>query len=174
VKSIKKWHNKPFTLLEIMLALVILSLIASFSAIHIKKLIDDHVFEREVSELYIRLQEAQLLALTYQTDIALDFYVKNGKLHYKFTTNEPFKPSIKFDQVEKKIHAALIQFNGKKIVPLHFDLFSGRLEPRGILTFFQTKEQEGKKLWFDLQYGHLIHFAYSKPILFKQQLPGQK
>ena len=122
---------RPFTLIEIMIAIAILSVIAVFSAVQIKNLIDVHRFESGTSHLFRQLQEAQTLSSSYQTDIALDIYRKDGQIFYQFSTDEPFKPFMQISRGENKINAALLQFNGKKTHQLHFDLYSGRLEPRG-------------------------------------------
>jgi hypothetical protein len=152
-----------------MIAMVILSLIGALSAVQIKKLTDAHQFEKEVSNLFIALQEAQLLASTYQTDISLDLYRKEGKLCYRFSTYEPFTPQQFNDKGHSLSHVSAIQFHGEKINQLHLDIFSGRVEPRGILAFFQTPEENSTALWFDLQYGQLLKFSHRKPPLAKQQ-----
>jgi prepilin-type N-terminal cleavage/methylation domain-containing protein len=162
--------SRTFTLLEMLIAIVILSFIASFTAIQIKKLLDSHKFESQVSYLFIALQEAQVLSSVYQTDIALDIYRKDGKLHYRFFTNEPFKAQL-FSQNEKSLSSAdKIQFNAKKTDTLHFDIYSGRVEPRGILGIVQ----DNKKLWIDLQYGQLLKFSYHKPEIAKLEVPKEK
>jgi hypothetical protein len=156
-----------------MIALVILSLVGALTAVHIKKLIDGHRFEREVSNLFIELQEAQVLSSAYKTDITLDIYREEGELHYQFQTAEPFKAS-KFNQKAITLkHAGAVRFKDKKITALHLDIYSGRIEPRGILTFLQTQEDDSKSLWFDLQYGQLLKFSYRKPLFCKQQVPEQ-
>jgi prepilin-type N-terminal cleavage/methylation domain-containing protein len=161
-----------FTLLEMMIALVILSLIGAFSAVHIKKLVDVHRFESEVSNLFIALQEAQVLSSAYKTDVALDIYREKGKLHYQFSTDEPFA-SHQFNREKNPLaHTAAIRFKNKKITALHFDIFSGRIEPRGILTFVQAQVDDSKALWFDLQYGQLVKFSHREPHLVKQQIPA--
>ena len=154
-------------------ALVILSLIGALSAIEVKKLTDNHAFEEEVSHLFIALQEAQLLSATYQTDISLDFHRVKEKLHYRFSTYEPFTPQQlnQEDHLFKNVSA--IQFQGKKIHQLHFDIFSGRLEPRGILTLLLTPNEDSRALWLDLQYGHLMKFSSRKPALAKEYTPAQ-
>jgi prepilin-type N-terminal cleavage/methylation domain-containing protein len=164
---------RSFTLLEMTIVLAILSLIGAFSAIHITKLIGAHRFESEISHLFIVLQEAQVLSSVYKTDIALDISRQQGKLCYRFSTNEPFT----FQQLNQKESAlkqtASIGFKGKKISKLHIDIFSGRIEPRGILAFFQTQEEDSRALWFDLQQGQLLKFSYRKPALPKQQIPSR-
>ena len=167
-----KISRRAFTLLEMMIALVILSLIGAFSAVQVKKLIDAHRFESEISNLFIALQQAQVLSATYQTDIAWDIYPKDGVLCYRFTTDEPFKPH-QFENKEIFIpHIVKLTFKDAKTTRLHFDIYSGgRIEPRGLLAFHQTLEEESKALWFDLQYGHLLKYAYRKPVIVKQLLP---
>jgi prepilin-type N-terminal cleavage/methylation domain-containing protein len=162
-----------FTLLEMMIALIILSLIGALCAVPIKKLSDSHRFENEVSDLFIALQEAQVLASTYQTDISLDFYRKKGKFHYRFSTDEPFTTRQLNREDRLLSYTCAIRFQGKKVDKLHLDIFSGRVEPRGILTFFQKSEEDSKALWFDLQYGQLLKFSYHKPALAKQQIQAQ-
>jgi type II secretory pathway pseudopilin PulG len=163
---------RPFTLLEMVIAILILSLIGTFSAIHIKGLIDSHRFESEVSHLFIALQEAQLLAATYQTDIDFDLYKEKEKFYYRFSTDEPLTTRQLNQEKKSLTHSAAIRFKEKKITKLHFNIFSGCIEPRGVLTFFQTLEEDSKTLWLDLQYGGLLKFSYRKPPLAKQQIPA--
>lgn len=165
-------NKRSFTLLEMMIALMILSFIGALSAVQVKKLIDAHRFESEVSNLFIALQEAQVLSATYQTDIALDIYSKDGTLMYRFTTDEPFK-SHQFNSKEVSLpHMAKLMFKDAKATKLHFDIYSGgRIEPRGLLGFYQTMKEGSQSLWFDFQYGHLLKYAYRKPAQLTQQLP---
>src|SRR5690348_15940810 len=74
----KKKKSSKFTLLEILIVLVILGFIGGVVGVQLKKLLDNHHFETEVSDLFLGLQEAQLLAACYQTDISLDFYQEGG------------------------------------------------------------------------------------------------
>lgn len=163
-------NRRSFTILEVMIALVILSLIGVLSAVQVKKLIDAHRFEGEISHLFIALQEAQVLAATYQTDIALDIFSKNGQLHYRFASDEPFRGHQFNNRDIPLSHSAKLMFKESKVNRLHLDIYSGgRIEPRGILAFHQTQEEDSKALWFDLQYGYLIKYAYHKPLSIKQQ-----
>jgi type II secretory pathway pseudopilin PulG len=156
-------NKKSFTLLEMMVALTILMLIGSVTVVHIKKLIDVHRFESEVSDLFISLQEAQVLSAAYQTDLALDFFLDKEKLHYRFSTLEPLKERQLNQQTVALPHVASLSFKGSKVSSLHLDIYSGgRIDPRGMLTFFQSKEEHDKALCFDLRHGSLMHFLYHK------------
>lgn len=160
-------RSSAFTFLEMLIAIALLCFIASFTAIHVKKLLDSHKFEKQTAHLFIALQEAQVLSSVYQTDIALDLYRKEGKLYYRFFTNEPFKTG-QLSQAEKTLSSIdKLQFNAKNTDKLHFDIYSGRLEPRGILECVR----ENKKLWIDMQYGLLLKFSYQKPEIAKLEVP---
>jgi len=168
-----KIKRRVFTLLEIMVALTILSLIGTLTAAHISKLIAHHAFEKEASDLFISLQEAQILASAYQTDISLDITQESGKLFYQFSSHEQFTPQQLKPGRTKMKQIALVKFQEKKVKQLHLDIFSGRLEPRGILTFYQTAKENSKTAYVDLQRGHLLKFSYHKLPLVKQQMPIQ-
>jgi type II secretory pathway pseudopilin PulG len=164
-------NKRSFTILEIMIALMVISIVGAVTAFQVKKLIDVHQFESGVSNLFIALQEAQVLSATYQTDISLDLFFKKGTLFYRFSTNEPFKPHQFYNKEVPLANTAKLMFKEAKVKQLHFDIYSGgRIEPRGILAFYQS-EEDGRSLWFDLQYGHLLKFAFHKPPLLKLQLP---
>lgn len=155
---------RAFTLLEIVIALLIMSLVGSITAYQVKKMIDVHRFESEVTKLFIRLQEAQVLSAVYQTDLALDISLSGGKLHYRISTDEPFSSNVLNSNPVPLPYTSMIKFKDAKSTKLHFDIFSGgRVEPRGALAFYQSDET-GKTLWLDLQRGNLLKFSYVKPI----------
>ena len=164
-------NKRPFTLFEMMVVLAILSVIGALTTVHIKKLIDVHRFESEVSDLFIALQEAQVLSAAYQTDLALDIFRKGGILYYHISTDEPLS-SRQLDRRDFSLaHTASIHFKDAKAKTLHFNIFAGgRIEPSGILTFRQSKQEESQTLWFDLQRSHLPKFCYRKPPPAKQQI----
>jgi len=157
--------KRAFTLLEITLVLVIISLVGGLCVFQAKKLVSAHEFEEEVSRLFITLQEAQVLSTAYQTDISLDLFVNEGKVEYLFKTDEPFARAPFKKEPIRLPHLAKVVFNQAPLTKtLHFDIYAGgRIEPRGLLSFQQTAEEESKTLWFDLQYGHLIKCASEKP-----------
>ncbi|MBI2810781.1 MAG: prepilin-type N-terminal cleavage/methylation domain-containing protein [Candidatus Melainabacteria bacterium] len=165
----RKTNN--FTLLEMMVALVILSFIGAFTAVHVKKLIDSHRFESEVSNFFTALQDAQVLSAAYQTDITLTLTRKDNLLSYRFSTAEPFKDHQLDQQPVSMPRASLFTFNQIKQPSLQITIYSGRLEPRGILAFAQNLEEDSKTLWIDLQRGHLLKYLTHKPVLAKQTLP---
>ncbi len=159
--------RRTFTLLEIMIALVILGIIGSMTAVQVKKMVDVHRFESEVASLYISLQEAQILSATYQTDLALDFRKVGGRLTYQISSDEPFPKTISLLKATELSRVEECKFNDARSSQLHFDIYSGgRIEPRGTLAFYQGE----KALWIDLQRGCLIKFSHKKPNSVKQEI----
>lgn len=154
------------------LAVAILSLLAVLSAIQVKTLIDRHQFEKEVSHLCLALHKAQILSTAYQTDIQCDIFFKEGVLNACFSTDEPFKAYEWNPQHIALPHVATLKFKGTKTSHLHFEVYSGRIEPRGILAFYPTDESD-EAIWLDLQYGFLFQLSSQKPLLYKQQLPAK-
>lgn len=161
--------KKSFTLLEIMICLMILSLIGAFTTVQIKKMIAVHQFEAEIGNLFIALQEAQLLSATYQTDLALDISSVGGKIAYSFSTDEPFT-SHQFSRATLPLpNTHFCKFNNARAKTLHFDIYSGGIEPKGVLAFTPSYD-ETKTLWFDLQRGQLIKFSHQKPVVRKNPI----
>ncbi len=163
--------KRAFTLLEVMIALVIISIVGALTAFQVKKMIDAHRFESEVADLFIALQEAQVLSAAYQTDLALDIFLQEGKPAYRFSTDEPLSRGTLNQDPVVLAHTASLKFKNAKASNLHFDIYSGgRIEPRGSLAFYQ---EDDKALWFDLQHGQLLKFSYRKPALLKQEIPSR-
>ncbi len=80
--------RRPFTLLEIMLALLILVTAAGFLGWKAKDLLDLHNFEEEVAGFYHDLEVAQLCALALHTEIKVNFSKDSGHWEAKFLTDE--------------------------------------------------------------------------------------
>lgn len=144
-------------MLEMMVALVIMSLIGTLVAVQTTKLVRVHRFEKEISDLFIAVQEAQVLAVTYQTDISMDFTRQKEQLRYRLSSDEPFAKPI-FDQKSIPLSSGTaLAFNKKKSNGCHFEIYSdGNIEPKGILSF--SSNQVGTKIDIDFQCGTLMKF----------------
>ncbi|MBS0621275.1 MAG: hypothetical protein JSS61_07470 [Verrucomicrobia bacterium] len=119
-----------------LIGIAILSLLAGVIAVPIHKLIQTYRFEKEVSSLFIRIQEAQLLSATYQTDVTLDIYSQKGALSYRFDTYEPFKNHQLHKDPVPLSHVDTLDLNGKKVKECHFTFpGTGEISPTGTLLF---------------------------------------
>ncbi|HEY2810182.1 MAG TPA: type II secretion system protein [Rhabdochlamydiaceae bacterium] len=162
-----------FTLLEVLVVLFILSSVASVVGWQINKCISRYALQSEVEELYFALRHCQILALTYQTDIALYFLQDKEALYYQFATDEPFSDLL-FDRKRHFLkHVGKMTLNGKSLKNVAFSLYSnGDLSPRGMLGFYPHKSEEDESLWIDFQGAFALTLASRKPALLQEKSPA--
>ena len=130
----------------------------------LSKTLHSHRFQAEVGQLFISLQEAQVLALSYQTDLKLSIDKKKGEMGYRFSTLEPFPETLFLSKQINLKEIAKVTVNGKGVDKAEFDLFhTGLIEPRGVLCFFPKEGVGVSPLYVDFQGGHLLKFSYQKP-----------
>ena len=72
----------PFTLVEIVVCLAILGMASALVGIQIRRMVADHTFQSNVTNLISELKKCQLVAACDQTDIEV-VIAKEGK-HYAF------------------------------------------------------------------------------------------
>lgn len=98
--------KKPFTFLELLICLAVLSLIGSLFAVKGKKLFDQYAFKQEVSKVRDILQLAKEYAFCYQSDVLV--VLSKNKKHFfiEIKTDEPllkkegfFKKKYKLSKV---------------------------------------------------------------------------
>lgn len=149
-----------FTLIEILIALTIASLVASAIGVHTVRFLARYFFEQEVDGFTIALKEAQWLATTYQTDIRIHLFQANNIFYYCIETDEPFT-KIPLDRERKKLkHVKKLLYNQKSAKQLTLTLFSGNLEPRGTLAF--VAEDKASR-WLDFQGAFVLSPTSKKP-----------
>lgn len=159
----KNKDRKSFTLLEVMVAICIFSMMASISGWQIFRLISEYRFNNQVTDCFSSLQYAQSLALIYRTSLSFEIFLENDTYYYRVHSNEPFLPSI---LNQKKIHALsavkVCKYNKEHIKNKKWEIApDGLICPRGHIYF---AKQEKKGLWIDLQKGFLIKCVKEKPI----------
>lgn len=155
--------RKSFTLLEIMVAICIFSMMASIGGWQIFRMISKYRFNNQVTDCFSFLQNAQSLALLYQTDVFFEIFLENDTYYYRIHSDEPFPPSILNREKKQTLSAVKVcKYNKEYIKNKKWEISSnGLISPRGIIYF---AEQEKKGLWIDLQKGFLIKCAKEKPI----------
>jgi prepilin-type N-terminal cleavage/methylation domain-containing protein len=147
--------RRPFTLIEVMVAIVILVIASSVVGLRMHKAIEKKKFQSELERLRIRFTVSQRLATAMQAD-------------WKGTLKHEGKGWIfetVCDEVSGKrltplhLEALKIFFNGKTVKELTVDFFaSGHTFPEGVFLFERGEEKsqwktselflrnEGKKL----------------------------
>lgn len=149
-----------FTLIEILIALTIASLVASAIGVQTVRFLARYFFEQEVDGFTLALKEAQWLATTYETDIRAHLFQENGVFYYCIETDEPFT-KIPLDREKKKLkHVKKLVYNQKKTKQLTLTLFSGNLEPRGTLAFVSADKASR---WLDFQGAFVLSLTSKKP-----------
>ena len=159
----KPKNRKSFTLLEVMVAICIFSMIASISGWQIFRMILEYRFNNQVADCLSSLQNAQSLALIYRTDLSFEIFLENDIYYYRIYSYEPFPSSILNQEKKYSLSGVEVcKYNKELIKNKKWEIFSnGRIYPRGLIYF---AKQEKKGLWIDLQRGFLIKCAKEKPI----------
>jgi prepilin-type N-terminal cleavage/methylation domain-containing protein len=167
----KRRARRAFTLLEIVIALALLSLIGTLVGVQTVQLLRTHRFASEIEQFFTSVREAQVLALNYTTDHAIDISLENGIVYYQITTDEPFSPQV-LDQ--RKIACKQISqifFDQRKEKKLHFAILSsGSIEPQGVLALCSEQERR----YIDLRGGTLVKCTATKPALNKLKIPEER
>ena len=155
--------RKSFTLLEVMVAVCVFSMIASISGWQIFRMILEYRFNNQVADCLSSLQNAQSLALIYRTDLSFEIFLENDIYYYRVHSHEPFPSSILNQEKKYSLSAVEVcKYNKELIKNKKWEIFSnGRIYPRGLIYF---AKQEKKGLWIDLQKGFLINCVKEKPI----------
>jgi hypothetical protein len=126
--------RRKFTLLELLICIMIISLVGGVLALPLKDMLERHRLHHNVKTVFIQFKKAQALALNYQSDMGLRFYEDEGIFCCDGFTDEPIRPF----KLLKLQGISNLDFNGIKISakPLEFKVFaSGRIEPTGKLIF---------------------------------------
>lgn len=165
--------RRSFTLLEIMLAILILALVGTVISWQIRQLIASHRFQSDATNLCTALQEAQLLAVTHQTDFEVRFYFSRSKGFYQIQTLEPiasgYQKPIPFQQVNS------FSLQGKKTQEILLTIFSsGRIEPHSVIGLHrdQLDDDPASSLWIDLQTPLQIKLSHKRPLSVREELPS--
>jgi hypothetical protein len=156
--------RKSFTLLEVMIAICIFSMMASVSGWQIARMISCYRFSNQVADCFSSLQNAQALALIYRTDLSFEIFLENDSYYYRINSDEPFDPAILVRGKKHSLSAVKIcKYNKTKITNKKWDISSsGLITPRGMIYF---AKQEKKGLWIDLQQGFLVHCRKENSLL---------
>lgn len=138
---------RPFTLLEIMICLFILSVAAGAIGMRIVEALSTHRFHLAVGEFTSQVKELQLLAMTHQTDMELHIFKEKGEWKYQ----NKVEPSLKIGARTAPASlngTSVIKLEGKTFAALPFTLYTtGRIEPKGVLEF----QGDDEKVWVDLR-----------------------
>lgn len=135
----------------------------------VKGLLDKHRLAGTGTRILGQLRELQSLALSYQTDMEIEFFRNGEGIAYRLLTDEPLKFIRKGETVSMGDRSDFV-FNEKKNLPFKITLYSsGWIEPRGVL---EIQGKEGQ-LWIDFQSPLQIKLSEKKPLILKDSFPDR-
>ena len=149
----KKAKIRAFTLLEICICLMILSIVAGFLGVHVKDAIDQHRFHNSVARMKLELQKMQMFALSHQCDFKVSIFKKDQNFFFRAFTDEP---RISKEACKKNLLAGVskISIEGQKeTTNFQMNIYSsGRIEPAMIMGLHRKEiDDEMHSLWLDLK-----------------------
>ena len=147
--------RRAFTLLEMMVAIVILAIVSGIVGLRMHKAIEKKKFQSELERLRVRFTVSQRLALAMQAD--WKGTLKRERKGWIFETACEEVSGKRLTPLH--LEGIEIFFNGKKVDELTIDFFaSGQTFPDGVFLFVRDSEKaqwktselflrdEGKKL----------------------------
>ncbi len=161
-----------FTLLEIVICMAILSLIGTAVGLQIHSMITSHRLSSGADRLCIALQEAQLLAITHQTDFTVHLFKERGEYWYQVQTFEPIKA---VDQQPKPLPGVTsLTDQGTKKEEIQLAIYAtGRIEPSHVIGLHPAATKKASApLWIDLQTPIQIKLSSKKPSHLTPKIPA--
>ena len=159
--------KQSLTLLEIMMAIMIMAVVAGSAIFQLKSMIEGHRFECSAKKLKERVERAQLLALSYNTDMQITITKEKGGWTLIIHSDEAAlwhlnKTRVRLSGIET------ISLNGTLKSKMVLDIFSnGRIEPLGSMKI----EAKEKVRYLDFRTPIQISFVKTLPSLPKITIP---
>lgn len=155
--------KRVFTLLEIIVCLVIVTMLMGLVGVKTYQLIDLYRFRSSVHKMLSEINHWQLWAMTHNDDVHLKISQEKGEYFFQPETEAPYPlPSLLTKQ--KLYGVKRIKMDGKTLSSLDLDIYStGRIEPTGILQY-EPKDpiSSDEALRLDLLYPKRIYSSEQK------------
>ncbi len=132
--------KKNFSLLEIIITIVIISIASTAVGIKIHKLIEKHRFESSCKRISAKISFAKQLSLTNQCDVFLAFAENADGLLVNLNFTPMERPSLK--ESVSHIHARLNLENSTKSDFVINFFSSGYISPQGKITLYDSKREK--------------------------------
>jgi type II secretory pathway pseudopilin PulG len=131
--------KRPFTLLEVMIAIFLLSIAGAIIGIRLGRALEEKQFQAAIERLSCELESSRRLALNMQADWSVILEKKDDRLIFHQTCLE----AAKFATIQWKAPCHL-RWNDEPIESIAF-LFSstGKVEPRGFLEMVGSRQRIG-------------------------------
>jgi Tfp pilus assembly protein FimT len=137
----KKTIKRPFTLLEIMLCITVLTIISGMIGFKIKEAVERQQFLSQISDLSAEIRRLQGFALSYGSTFGIRIHQREGKFCYSLISDEPLDFITKTKSFSLNGVNSMI-VNKKELKEFSFDVLpSGKIEPPVELRL-QLKEEK--------------------------------
>lgn len=161
-----KQRNRPLTLLEVILVLVLIGMMAGFGAWSLTDLLAQHRRQAEIEELKNFFQELQMEALALQSDLELSLRIDKEVVKIRSNTAE----KILRDRTVELKGVRSLSLNKQSKERLTFQILStGRVDPQGIIGIERNKDT----LWIDVRQPLQIKFSNSYPNPLNESIPDK-
>lgn len=152
-------NKHPFTLLEIMLCIAVLTIISGMVGFKIKEAVERQQFLSQISDLSAEIRRLQGFALSYGSTFGIKIYQREGKFCYSLTSDEPLDFISKAKSFSLNGVNSMI-VNKKELKEFSFDILpSGRIEPAAKLSMQQKEETRVLDLGDPLHIKFLERYA---------------
>lgn len=151
---------KPFTLLEMVISIAVLSLAAAAIGWEMKDVLTTHHFRSNIDRLLLDLKKAQIVALANRADIELRLQKIGKDYSYQFYSDEPLPAFLKKPMKLKGIDK--MQKEDKPVEDHTLIIYSsGRIVSSGEISFFQ---HGGEGVHFNFHKAPQIELKEGKPL----------
>jgi hypothetical protein len=154
-------NRKPFTLIEICVAVALIGLLAGLVSWNFMKMVSLYHFQKHVALFVTQLQKLQLVALSRQCDFKIEINRNSDRMVYRIMSHEP----VPFPKKEAEIKGVgAIVVGGVPQSSICLTIFpSGVVEPTQKIGFYFKKFEPGEEaIWLDLRSPLQISFSKSK------------
>lgn len=157
--------KRGFTLLEVMLSLVILSLITGLCFSKGRDLLRHHQFKSDIHKLARSIEELRTYSLCHGASIDLELYYDKETLSYRVHCDNPNDLIQNVKGTLSGITSFAVEEKKKSQVCIHFHPTFGIVSPK-YLSFSSPLDAETQTYWLDLQRGSPFIAVSHKPALF--------
>ena len=159
-----KQRSRPFTLLEIVIVLALISMIGGVASYSLSDLLAKHRAAAQVDELKELMQELQIEALALKSDMELSFTLDKQVCRLRSKTAE----KILRDRTVELKGVRQLTFDKRAAGKIDLRIIStGRFEPQGVIGI----ERNNGSLWIDVRQPLAIKFSDKCPEAFLENIP---
>ena len=147
----------PFTLIEILIALSILASVSVLMGVKVAHLLKNYRFKASTEAFLYHMKELQALALSHSIDMELYIYKDKKGYQYVCHNDAGLIKGTLFDTPVPLKELLGVRFDAEPISNIRFLISSsGRISPRGILSFLKEHQNNEGMMYLDTSEPYLL------------------